>query len=274
MGGKSSKERKEEPEPRESNLKKRLALYNKPGLREVQSDWEEDQCPLIELPNPRAGEADQSDILQMYRPWTQRDVARAVEGIAHPKTGIEGFRRDMVGLTESFKLNTGELERAVRQIVGKDWAAVKGAWVPGQGEEPVLPWAGDGDYADKLTQLCNNLRDYYHRHADFSKIHECKQGDGETVCQYLERLRDVFNANSGLVEPRQGDDGPYHQQLKIAFLSGMEPEICQIIKETLIGWGTATLAEVKRYAIHHEHNGKEKKSKKEQTGAEHLIART
>jgi hypothetical protein len=81
----------------------------------------------------------------------------------------------------------------------------------------------------------------------------------------------VLNANSGLVDPRQGEDGPYHQQLKIALLSGMKPDICQIIKETLIGWGTDTLAEVKRYAIHHEHNGKEKKTKKEQTGAEHLF---
>jgi hypothetical protein len=82
------------------------------------------------------------------------------------KVIIEGFRRDMEGLPESFKLNAGQLEMAVRQIVRKDWAAVRGAWVPGQGGEPVLPWAGDGDYADKLTQLCNNLSDYYHRHAE------------------------------------------------------------------------------------------------------------
>lgn len=185
----------------------------------------------------------------------------------------EGFRRDMEGLTGGFKLNTGELERSVRQIVGKDWTAVRGDWTTGQGDRVVLQWAADGDYQGKLYQLCNNHRDHYDRHADFSNIQECRQGDSETVSQYLERLRDVFNGNSGLIQPGPGigGDGPYHQQLKIAFLSGMRPEICQSIKKTLVGWGTATLAEVKRYAVHHEQNGREKKSKRDLKGAEYLI---
>lgn len=67
----------------------------------------------------------------MYRAWTHRDVERAVEGMVHPKTGMEGFRWDLEGLAASFKLNTGEVERAVRQLVGKDWAVVRGQWVPG-----------------------------------------------------------------------------------------------------------------------------------------------
>jgi hypothetical protein len=60
--------------------------------------------------------------------------------------------------------------------------------------------------------------------------------------------------------------------LKIAFflLSSLRPETCQAIKKILIGLGTATLAEVKRCAIHHEHHGKEEKNKKEQKGAEYL----
>ncbi|CAB1312374.1 unnamed protein product, partial [Coregonus sp. 'balchen'] len=62
-------------------------------------DDEEAQYPLIALPNPRAGDRGEPVTLEVYRAWTQRDVVRAVEGIVHPKTGIEGFRRDMEGLT-------------------------------------------------------------------------------------------------------------------------------------------------------------------------------
>lgn len=39
--------------------------------------------------------------------------------MVHPKTGMEGFRRDLEGLGASFKLNTGEVERAVRHLVGE-----------------------------------------------------------------------------------------------------------------------------------------------------------
>eukprot|EP00063_Salmo_salar_P062726 XP_014037561.1 PREDICTED: uncharacterized protein LOC106590914 [Salmo salar] len=203
----------------------------------IEEDGESGQYPMIALPNPRAGDDGALATLDVYRAWTQRDVVRAVEGVVHPKTGIEGFRRELEGLAASFKLDTGEIERAVRQLVGKDWAAVRGQWVPGHNDLVVLPWAADGPYADKIAQLCNNLREHYHRHAYFSKIHECKQGDSETISQYLERLKYVFNANGGLIEPpgAQGNDTAYHQQLKIAFLSGMRPEISRTIKKTLVG---------------------------------------
>ena len=92
---------------------------------------EASQYPLIALTNPPAGDAGQEPILEVYRAWTQRDVERAVEGMLHPKTGMEGSRRDLEGLTASFKLNTGQVETAIRQLAEKDWAAVRGQWVPG-----------------------------------------------------------------------------------------------------------------------------------------------
>ena len=70
----------------------------------------------------------------------------------------------------------------------------------------VIQWsAGVGKpFRAKVTELCANLTEYYHRHVDFSKVTECKQGENETVGQYLERLKDVFNANSGTPEPAPG----------------------------------------------------------------------
>jgi hypothetical protein len=94
---------------------------------EEDSAEREGQFPLIELPNPQAGIEDNEPTVRVYRPWTQRDVEMAVEGIPHPKTGMAGFERHLNGLASSFRLNTGEVERAVRTIVGKDWFAVRGA---------------------------------------------------------------------------------------------------------------------------------------------------
>lgn len=234
---------------------------------EEDSGEREEQYPLIELPNPQAGVGDNEPTVRVYRPWTQRDIEKAVEGIPHPKTGMAGFERDLNGLASSYRLNTGEIERAVRTIVGKDWFAVRGAWVPTGQDGNVIQWTeGPGDpFRAKITELCANLTVHYHRHADFSKITECRQGDSETVSQYLERLKDVFNANSGTPEPPHGGDQntPYHQQLKIAFLTGMHPEVSKEVRKNLVGWGLATLAEVKRYAVHHEQHAQTERRKKE-----------
>ena len=103
-----------------------------------------------------------------------------------------------------------------------------------------LPKARLGEpFRAKITELCANLTEHYHRHADFSKVTECRQGENETVSQYLERLKYVFNANSGTPEPAPGGDQntPYHQQLKMAFLTGMCIEISKEVKKKLSGMG-------------------------------------
>nr|XP_029481588.1 uncharacterized protein LOC115104323 isoform X1 [Oncorhynchus nerka] len=148
--------------------------------REEDSAEREGQFPLIELPNPQAEIDPNRGFVILYRPWTQRDVEMAVEGIPHPKTGMAGFERDLNGLASSFRLNTGEVERAVRTIVGKDWFAARGAWVPTGNNGDIIQWsAGLGEpFRVKITELCANLTEHYHRHADFSKFYAQQENYG------------------------------------------------------------------------------------------------
>lgn len=68
---------------------------------------------------------------------------------------MAGFERDQNGLVSSFRLNTGEVERAVRTIVGKDWFAVRGAWVPTGNNGDIIQWsAGPGEpFRAKITEV-------------------------------------------------------------------------------------------------------------------------
>ena len=52
----------------------------------------------------------------------------------------------------------------------------------------------------------------------------------------------------------------------------MRIEISKAVKKNLVGWGVATLAEVKRYAVHHEQHGQTEKRKKENRKDEFLMA--
>ena len=82
------------------------------------------------------------------------------------------------------------------------------------------------------------------------------------MCQWFNRAPPIAD----------GFNTAYHQQLKIAFLSGMRPEISSTIKKTLVGWGLAELGEVKRYTIHYEQHGKSEETKNKLKGAEYLMA--
>ena len=41
-------------------------------------------------------------------------------------------------------------QKKVRQVVGKDWASVKGDWTPGRGATVVLQWAGEQERESKV----------------------------------------------------------------------------------------------------------------------------
>ena len=44
-------------------------------------------CPMIEMPNPNAGAADQPPTVWVYRAWTIRDMKSVTADISHPREG-------------------------------------------------------------------------------------------------------------------------------------------------------------------------------------------
>lgn len=215
-----------------------------------------DAFPLIELPNPRAGEGGGEDgvplqpaTVNVYRPWTQADVSRAVEGIPHPKENNIEFGRQIELLYKSYKLNASEIERCLRAIIKIDWVQIQGPWDPLVDGVPMA--FDDAALQDPLAALLGRITAHYQARKDWTKITECRQEDNETVISYLARLRVVFDAHSAVTIPEGVDDiGPYAQQLKNAFLNGLKPEITGFIKKHQIGWQTCTLTETKAYAVH------------------------
>lgn len=101
--------------------------------------------------------------MTVFKPWTESDVQKATEHIKHPKFGAPEIIENMEGLRNSYRLNGVEVERALRRVLGSDWASVKGNWDPCVATVPPQqrgePLALDSkDLTDRLTafyQRCN-----------------------------------------------------------------------------------------------------------------------
>lgn len=52
----------------------------------------------------------------------------------------------------------------------------------------------------------------------------------------------------------------------------MHPGVSKEVRKNLVGWGLATLAEVKRYAVHHEQHAQTERRKKENRKDAFLMA--
>ncbi|KAF5907044.1 uncharacterized protein DAT39_003232 [Clarias magur] len=104
---------------------------------------------------------------------------------------------------------------------------------------------------------------------DMTKIAMCKQQPGESVSQYLTRLTEVHDANSGL--ERSADMSvaaitPYEAHLRNSFVNGLQEDIAQKVRNTCVGWDTGKLGLIEQHAVHAEKlvaQEKDKRSKKE-----------
>ena len=75
-------------------------------------------CPMIEMPNPNAGAADQPPTVWVYRAWTIRDMKSVTADISHPREGPEDCTLKLRLLANSFHPNAAEFEVCVRLVVG------------------------------------------------------------------------------------------------------------------------------------------------------------
>ncbi|KAF4091066.1 hypothetical protein AMELA_G00032840 [Ameiurus melas] len=112
-------------------------------------------------------------------------------------------------------------------------------------------------YRAQITALQQRLTYTFPVRLNMTKIAECKQQDAETVSQYLSRLTEIHDTNSGLEKPDALADGQaaitaWEAQLRNSFMKGTTPEIAAIVKQQCIAWDSGNLTQVERYAIHVE----------------------
>ncbi|MEQ2297883.1 hypothetical protein AMECASPLE_039255 [Ameca splendens] len=225
---------------------------------------EEGIYPLIELPNPRAGQDDAGNIqpptVTVYRTWTQEDIKKAVEGIPHPREDVEECLNQMEDLRLSYHLNGIEVQQVWMCKLGPDWFHVKGGYSPSAPDGPRV--ADSQDLKDQVTPLLERIKTRYKRRANYTEIGRCKQNSDEPFDEYRVRMEKVFKAHSGL-EPGADANGPYQQQLKNALHSGSLPEIHGWVNRNYIGMNGGSLADYINHALHAEKVIKSKKNKKE-----------
>ncbi|CAN9514545.1 unnamed protein product [Ophioblennius macclurei] len=215
--------------------------------------------PLIELPNPRAGQGNQEDVVRVYRTWTQEDVKKAVEGIPRPKEDPIESVNQMECLRRMYHLNGAEVQQIWMCLMGPDWFHVKGDFNPADNDG--TPVKADSENLNRMVNaMTDRVKNKYRKRANYTEIGRCKQNDGESFDDYRVRMVKMFKAHSGL-EESDLDESAYVQQLKNALHAGSRPEIKGWVEKHYIGMSGGTLAEYVNYALHAEKVVKTKKDK-------------
>ena len=174
---------------------------------------------------------------------------------------------------KQFKPTSTELQRLLMTQMGIHYSKVTQVF-PARERRLVNPAWGHNDnheYRDFINELCEEIRRQFPARMDMSKISMCKQGEDETVTDYLHRLSVIHTANSGLEKPNamggQNPITPWEAHLRDRFIHGIKPEISEMVQTSCIAWESANLEKVELHATHAEKllNSKTKKKTSEFT---------
>lgn len=198
--------------------------------------------PLIQVPNPHGNgdaTAGNEPTCLVYRTWTLDDVKKALEGIPpfeeDPHAAAEGLRQVAV----TYYLNGIEAQQVWMQHTGIKWNQIRGDWDPAGMDGHPLPWNSE-PLRQRLLALELRARNQLAPRANYAKINQVNQKEGEDWDTFRHRMEIVFRQNSGVVN--DGDPrGPYQQQLKNALHQGSRPPIRQWVQKYFVAFPVSTL---------------------------------
>ncbi|XP_053290716.1 uncharacterized protein LOC128450974 isoform X1 [Pleuronectes platessa] len=226
------------------------------------------QAPMVEV---ASGDGNTQLI---YRPWTFTEMKEStISFLPQVLSGGTQYAVQLEAFCKQFKPTSTELQRLLMTQMGIQFSKVTRVF-PAREQRLVNPdWAhaDNHGYGQFITDLCEEIRQQFPARMDMSKISMCKQGEDETVTDYLHRLSEVHTANSGLERPNamggQNPITPWEAHLRDRFIHGVRPEISEMVKTNCIAWESATLGKVELHATHAEKllNSKKKKEKSEFT---------
>ncbi|KAM7374939.1 hypothetical protein PAMP_007564 [Pampus punctatissimus] len=158
---------------------------------------------MVQVANPRfgardsQGDEDNNPTIEVFRPWSHCDMRKALEGVTDPKVDVNDAIDQLKLLFRSFRLNGQEIHRALLMINGFRWVRVRGDFtglrMDGQPYPPENP-----DLLTAMQRVFKAMRVEYEKPADYGKINDCTQKDGEDPSDYLVRLELVFRKHSGI----------------------------------------------------------------------------
>ena len=227
--------------------------------------------PLAPMVEVAAGDGNTQLI---YRPWTFTDMKECtLSFLPQVLSGGTRYAVQLEAFCQQFKPTSTELQRLLVTQMGIHYSKVTGVF-PARDQRLVnSAWghADNDEYRHFITDLCNQIRDSFPARMDMSKISVCKQGEDETVSDYLHRLSEVHTANSGLERPNavggQNPITPWEAHLRDRFVNGIRPDISEMVQTSCIAWESTNLETVELHATHAEKllNRKKKKTNSEFT---------
>ncbi|XP_048843435.1 uncharacterized protein LOC125715668 [Brienomyrus brachyistius] len=215
------------------------------------------QCPLVEVANPNREPDGRPETMLVYRPWTAEDRTAALKGIPPVDEGVPEFWTAILELQSSFHLNGREMFQCLRQLFNHKWGKVAGDFT-GHGPDNQPLAHNSQALQQSMQQLHGRIETVFMRRADYGRIAQCKQKDGEEPEDFMDRMRVVFRGNSG-IPYNEENGGVYQQQLKRAFITGLKPELKRYIDKHWVHQNTGSVQQALEYA-QHAHTAQKQKS--------------
>ncbi|XP_039884305.1 uncharacterized protein LOC120731354 [Simochromis diagramma] len=218
------------------------------------------QFPMVALSNPRFGQPsgpadgqgnipiDDDPLIYAFRPWSHKDRENVLKDVPPLNEGFQPWRDAVELIRRGWGLNGHEMMQVLQDLLGLRFPRARGQFTGNDQNGDVLG-PDTAQLGQELTDLYNRVQVNLAPRPDYGKIGECKQKDGETASDYLDRLRPVFRQNSGL----NHDPNPqsaFQQQLKNAFLNGLLPKIKAHVDKHWVTQNTGTLPDALQYAEH------------------------
>ncbi|XP_026227517.1 uncharacterized protein LOC113169931 [Anabas testudineus] len=224
--------------------------------------------PMVEVSGPEGATL-------VFRPWTSADITAASQHLPNPTTSGKIFTEQLLTFCQEFKPTMNELKRLlITKMKPTDWQKISRKFPYIDVRCKHITWEDESNaqYRDAVRHLCDAFTHAFPVKVNMEKITACKQKDDENPDEFLTRLTEVFNTNSGLQLPEEVGNTPDVWEIHLCnyFLNGLQPDISSAVKSSCIGWNDARLSELRRHAIHAYNQTLTRKKIKEETNQKEL----
>ncbi|KAA8583483.1 uncharacterized protein LOC116704999 [Etheostoma spectabile] len=182
-----------------------------------------------------------------YGVWTpdeMRSFAKELPDVT--KRGGAAFVKILSLIVQEFKPSLREIQSLLIHKLLLKFSKVKGNWLE---RDAPYDWTPGAGYRKHVEELYERIETAFPVRL---KAICCKKQPDETVDNYLIRLTEVFEDNSGLVPAADPNMSLYESMLIYYFLQGLDEQIKDQAFKHSPFWETGRLSSVRAHAVHAE----------------------
>ncbi|KAI3363632.1 hypothetical protein L3Q82_001265 [Scortum barcoo] len=199
----------------------------------------------------------------VYKAWTPDDMRSMASHLPDiDKQGGNAFVRVLCQIVEVYRPSLREIKSLLLYSMKLKVGKVRGDWLE---TDMLYDWTAGAEYRRHVEDLYERIKTTFLPVIRWREVTACRQQPGEMVADYLSRLTQVFQENSGIPPPEDPQMySLYEYGLKNQFLEGMDERIANQIRKHCIGWETCRLSLIESHAIHAERNLRNSEEKAQQ----------